>query len=306
MVVGDWLTPVEQQAALLHELVHALQDRETSLDAFIAPMPGQGDQLLARQALIEGEAMALMFEVLLRAQGTDFAQLPDVDSFRTAIAAATVGPVVQQAPRFLRELLLFPYVEGLRFMHQFRQRQPWSAAADFYRDPPRSTSQILHPERRLDRRQDPLPIALPDLGAHVAGWPGAGDDELGEFALAFVLGQALGDADGRRVAASWRGDRYRLWEDPQGGFGLVYLVATDGERAATDLAVGLARLVEHRHPALRGKSPSRAGATLVSWADGGRGFAVERRGTDVLLMERMPAARVDAVREAVWRSRPRP
>jgi hypothetical protein len=56
MVVGDWLSPDQQQAAIMHELVHALQDREISLDAFITPHPGQGDQLLARQALMEGEA----------------------------------------------------------------------------------------------------------------------------------------------------------------------------------------------------------------------------------------------------------
>src|SRR5262245_10367643 len=66
MVLGDWLTPEEQQATLLHELVHALQDRQVSLDAFIEPAPGRGDQLLARQALMEGEAVALSFDVLLR------------------------------------------------------------------------------------------------------------------------------------------------------------------------------------------------------------------------------------------------
>src|SRR5712692_9786843 len=34
MVVGDWLGPDEQHASLMHELVHALQNREVSLDAF--------------------------------------------------------------------------------------------------------------------------------------------------------------------------------------------------------------------------------------------------------------------------------
>src|SRR5262249_53634833 len=57
MVVGDWLPADNQQTALAHELVHALQDREVSLDDFITPHPGQGDQVLARQALMEGEAV---------------------------------------------------------------------------------------------------------------------------------------------------------------------------------------------------------------------------------------------------------
>ena len=35
--------------------LHALQDREVSLDSFMVPHPGQGDQVLARQARRGGE-----------------------------------------------------------------------------------------------------------------------------------------------------------------------------------------------------------------------------------------------------------
>src|SRR6266511_3192096 len=78
MVVGDWLPPEQQRAALMHELVHALQDRELPIDAFIAPDPGHGDRLLTRQALIEGEAVALTFDLLLKPRGTDISRLPDL------------------------------------------------------------------------------------------------------------------------------------------------------------------------------------------------------------------------------------
>src|SRR5215475_1184623 len=44
MVVGDWLPADQQRAALTHELVHALQDRELPIDSFITPDPGQGDR----------------------------------------------------------------------------------------------------------------------------------------------------------------------------------------------------------------------------------------------------------------------
>src|SRR6185436_5457124 len=109
MVLGDWLTPAEQQAALLHELVHALQDREVSLDRFIAPTPGRGDQVLARQALVEGEAVGIMLDAILRSGGGSLAALGDVDALRAQIAASSLGPVIQRAPRFIRDLLLFPY-----------------------------------------------------------------------------------------------------------------------------------------------------------------------------------------------------
>jgi hypothetical protein len=195
MVVGDWLTADEQQASLTHELVHALQDREISLDAFITPYPGRGDQLLARQALMEGEAVALTLELMLKAQGADLASLPDLGGRGGARGGA--GPVIGAAPKFLRDLLLFPYMDGLNFVHQFRKRQPWPAITGLYRDPPRSTTQIMNPSKRLVTREDPITLTLPDLGTLTPGAKVVTEDELGEFALGAVLGLHLGEEAGR-------------------------------------------------------------------------------------------------------------
>ena len=300
MVLGDWLTAAERQAALLHELVHALQDRDVSLDAFLAPVPGRGDRVLARQALVEGEAVALMLDVLLHGMGGDLAALPDVSAIRGQIVASSLGPAIQRAPRFVRELVLFPYVEGLTFMHQWHRRNPWSAAGGLLRDPPRSTAQILHPDKWLVTRQDPLAVGLPDVAALLPGLRPVIEDEMGEFGFGGFLGLHLGEAEGRRVAAAWRGDRYRLWEDDQGRFAVAAVFALDGEAAAEELARALPAIVERRHPAARRFS---IGA-VAGWRDGGRALAVERRGSIVLLIEQVPEASADALREAIWRARP--
>src|SRR6266567_3280956 len=116
MVVGDWLPPEQQRAALIHELVHALQDREIALDGFISPDPGRGDQLLARQALIEGEAVALTID-FLKVQNMDITMLPDLSNTQGLIATSAGGPMIAKAPKFLRDLLLFPYLEGVGFAY---------------------------------------------------------------------------------------------------------------------------------------------------------------------------------------------
>jgi len=41
----------------------------------------------------------------------------------------------------------------------------------------------------------------------------------------------------------------------------------------------------------------------VTWRDDGRAFAVDKRGAEVLVLERMPAGVADRVRETIWRSR---
>jgi hypothetical protein len=303
MAIGSWLRPEQQEGALLHEMVHALQDREVPLATYLAVEPGKGDQLLARQALIEGEAVALSLDLLLRAQGLDFGSIPvpDLGSVRARIAAASAGPTINAAPRFLRDLLIFPYVDGLHFVHQVRRRQPWSAMGALYRDPPRSTSQILHPEKRLDHREDPIAVALPDLGSVLPTTGAVTEDELGELALGSVLGLHLGDEAGRQAAVGWRGDRYRVWEPEPGRFVLAYMLVLDNEERARAVAGALSGAVEKRHAATAGRAQT-AGA-LVTWSDGASSWAVEQRGAEVLLIEAVPAAAGVQIRDALWASR---
>jgi hypothetical protein len=302
MVVGDWLGPAEQQVALLHELVHALQDAEVPLEPFLAEGRGvRSDELLARHALLEGEAVGLMLDVILRARGMDLAALADLNQFRSLMVASSAGQVFDSAPRFLRTLVLFPYMEGLQFVHDFRRRSPWSSMSSLYRDPPRSTAQILHPEQRLGRREDPIAVELPDLQPFVGSARHVLDDQLGEFGLGAVVSVHLGESAGRAVANGWRGDSYRLWESASGAFPLACLVVFRDETAAGAFARAHVGVMERRHPALASTAQSGA-AGLVRWSDGGRRFAVEQRGTEVLILEAFDD--LDGARDATWRSRP--
>lgn len=301
MALADWLKPEEQEVAVLHELVHALQDRVIPLDRFLALGPGKGDQLLARQALLEGEAVAISLEVLLKAQGLDLSKLRalgGVQQLATALSAAA-GPVFNRAPKFLQGLLLFPYTQGLTFVHQFRLRHPWPALDQLYRDPPRSTTQILHPEKFFDRREDPVPVALPDLGAILApAWRLVSEDELGEWGLSAVLEVFLDEAQGRRLASGWRGDRYQVWEDARGSLALIYRVRWEAQEPAEAFARAYAGLLEKKHPALAGKAVTGAGSRW-SWQDGTQSFVVERRGPEVVVLERVPTAALKPIEQAL-------
>lgn len=301
MVLANWLSPEEQREALAHELVHLLQDRQFDLDRFLTSTPGKGDEGLARQALIEGEAVALPIERMLRRQGQDLGGLPDVAAIQRAILTSTTGPVLSRAPRFIHALLTFPYAQGLGFVHQFRRRHPWAELSRLYTDPPRSTTQILHPERYFDRRKDPLPVVVVDLGPLLgAGARRILEDTAGEFGLAAILREFLGDADAV-AAAGWRGDRYALWEDARGTPVLVSLSAWESEPAAVAFADAYARLLPRKH-ALGPPSTSEPG--LTAWHADPQGFVVERRGSEVLLIERAPVPTLEPLRRATWQSRP--
>jgi hypothetical protein len=296
LVLANWLTPELRRDAMAHELVHVLQDRRVGLERFLAGRPGYSDEGLARQALVEGEAVALQHELKLRREGRELGGLTDVADLQRAIRTSATGPVVARAPGYIRTMLLFPYADGLGFLHAFRRRHPWSALSTVYQDPPRSASQILHPERYLDRREDPVPIVLPDLAAILP--PGSRqvvEDELGELGLSEALRHFLGDS---ATAEGWRGDRYALWDVPAGASVLVSVTAWDSLPGASEYVRAYARLLVAKH----GVAPLPDGS-ILAWTVGTRSLLVEGRGRVVLTVEGAPGASIDALRAAVWAHR---
>jgi hypothetical protein len=291
MIMANWLTPELRRDALTHELVHALQDRLLDLDRFLTSTRGS-DEGLARQALIEGEAVALSYDLRLRREGGDLARLPDVATLQAAIRASASGPMLARAPRYLRATLTFPYAAGAGFTHAFRQRRPWSAFSALYADPPRSTAQILHPERYLDRREDPVRIDLPDLRPLLPGAIRLIEDDLGELGLGEVLRQFLGDA---AAAAGWRGDRYVLWRTGAEHPMLAAITAWDREATARNFANAYARVIAAKH----GLPPPPGDAATDGWPGAGPGLTVERRGRVVILVEHAPPEALGAVLAAL-------
>ena len=56
---------------MAHEIDHALQDQHFKLRKFLKPNKREGDASVARQALIEGDGTALMFEFMMDKMGMD-------------------------------------------------------------------------------------------------------------------------------------------------------------------------------------------------------------------------------------------
>jgi hypothetical protein len=293
MVLANWLTPELRRDALAHELVHALQDRLGGLERFLAGRPGHGDEGLARQALVEGEAIALQQELRLRREGRELGALPDVVDLQRLIRTSATGPVLARAPAYVRAMLLFPYAEGLGFVHAFRQRRPWSALSALYEDPPRSSAQILRPDRYLERRQDPVSLALPDLGAVLpAGSAKIVEDELGEIGVGETLRRFLGE---HAHAAGWLGDRYALWAVPAASPLLVAVTAWETGEAAAEFARAYGRLIVAKH-----RLAPISDGPLAVWSGRSPVCLIERRGQTVLVVEGAPPGAQEALRAAIW------
>jgi hypothetical protein len=295
--------PQWAEMVLAHELDHGLQDQAFDLNAFDDVPDGEGDAAIARHALVEGDGIALMLEVLLSRQhvAPPWANPRIADKLVEAMSAPT-GDSLDKAPLAIREVMLFPYRDGFAFVAALRRHKPWSAVDAAFKRPPKSTEQILHPDKYLsDDKPVPItasPSPLPSLPdepiAHQTVW-----GELG-FDL-FLRAHGVNEQTAREAAAGWGGDRAVVYAKagdtrPEHATGLVRL-AWDTEADAIEAHDAAVRAIDQTVP----------GATLVHddtqtrWlALDGTVAYVERRGSTVMIGLGIPARLADAVIADAW------
>lgn len=239
-----------EDAVLVHELVHALQDQHFDLEKLMGSDP-LADAATASSALVEGDATLAMTSYSL---GTNLETMPGSDRVvetmlkrpDTLLEAAADLPGSRElasAPAWIRENLLFGYFQGMAFSLSAKTKGGQKLLDyAFTKDPPRSTEQILHPEKWHGRRDDPVVVRLPDLGAELPGWRRAAEGELGELGLRVLLREGREDQDkAYAAAAGWGGDRFAVYEKGRERI-VAWVTEWDTEEDAREALAALASL----------------------------------------------------------------
>src|SRR5437588_7555030 len=214
-----------EDGLLVHELTHAIQDQHFDLDRLSDPDP-LSDSGTAHLALVEGDASLVMFDDLVQ---TPLEQLPearnllgDLLSDAGADGASSTGmrlpgeKEMAAAPAWFRDNLLFSYSQGAAFCLEVR-RKGGQKLLDyaFATDPPRSSEQILHPEKWFGHRDDPITILWPDLARDLPAHTKAAEGQLGEEGIRILLRPVLPDAEkAAAAAAGWGGDHFAVYLRP--------------------------------------------------------------------------------------------
>ncbi len=206
-----------QEAALTHELAHALADQHFKLEKFLDAAGKNDDGALARMAVMEGQATWLMSESMVRKMGQTLVNSPETVRLMSRMIGASGGefPIFDNAPLYMRESMLFPYTSGMQFQQAVVERLGKEAFPEVFRNPPSTTQEVLHPEHYFVRRD----VERPKLAhlRHERGFRNLAEGDVGEFDYAVLLRQFATDDDVRRIAPAWRAGRYRLLEDKKDG-----------------------------------------------------------------------------------------
>jgi hypothetical protein len=234
--IADWIAADEQKPVMAHELTHALEDQSFHIDPWIKAARPNDDAELARDSVSEGSAMAAMVDYTLREEKMSVRDLPDVTTLirSGAVAEMDKDPKLSKAPIYIRDELLFPYLAGTSFSQQFlKAHTGWSDLKLVFENPPVSTQQIIHPNLYLAGVK-PLAVTLPNWkGIIPADWSLLEENVMGEFGLAEVLKQFLGQQRADALSPAWTGDRYAVFENGKTKeIMLVFRVALDKDEDA--------------------------------------------------------------------------
>jgi len=289
-----------------HELYHGLQDQYFDLKSYLMePHKAaslNADQLLARQAVVEGEAMYIMTlwgvqrmtgrlpprQVV--GQALALQSQMDMEAIRTMLKqpqfASVVGEQMQSSldavddiPPFIIETLMGAYLKGANFIFAVEE-QGWSEVEKLYKEyPPASTEQILHPEKWF-AREHPTTITWPSLRRAQAlrDWELIDQNVIGEVQLRHVLKEHGLGAHSNVAAAGWDGDRYAVLKRKDSDALLLMLYTCwDDEAEATEFADAYRQLLAVKYP------------------DSSEPTRLEQRGRDVVIVEGGDPGTLDAL-----------
>jgi hypothetical protein len=212
--IADWSPLADQRMVMAHELTHALEDQHFQIETWLKAARPNEDAELARDAVLEGSAMAAMVDYLMVGTGRSLKDVPDFDP-GMLIGDLGSTPTLQKAPPFLKDALIFPYLGGLTFSAAVMKNTGWAALPGLFEKPPVSTQQILHPALYRSGKTSSS-VTLPPLEKLLGdNWSKLDENIMGEFGWKEVLKQFLDDDRAKTLAAAWDGDRYIVFEQKQ-------------------------------------------------------------------------------------------
>jgi hypothetical protein len=229
IAAGVTSTPAVQ-ALVLHELIHALQDREHDLDAFALTHQRDSDGNLRGTCLIEGEARMHELRLYSALWGVDTSTVDWPSELRRRSNEAEDN-VFLDADLYSASLLNVPYGFGAEYVERIWAQQGMAGVRTLFSTPPASVREILAPlwgqEGQAPELQMAEPLAPEGLTREAFSTLGA----WGIYLLARPRFSTLEES--RQIALSWRGDLLEAFSfaDQQTAVSWTINLATEADAA---------------------------------------------------------------------------
>ncbi|HWR17901.1 MAG TPA: hypothetical protein VN577_23935 [Terriglobales bacterium] len=245
MYLLNWVDYRKQRPVMAHELTHALQDQNYNLLKW--KDPGRTENLEfntapeniaiepeARTAAVEGQAMIVYYDYLVRGTGRRLGTSSDrIDAIRAELTSELESPLkFQNAPQILKDLAMFPYYDGFAFELEVLKKEGTAAAfAGVFDRPPRDTHEILQPEAYLARTRTE-PYRLPNITDVLEpAYKVYDSGSIGELDVRLMSTEYGRENDGFAISPQWDGGTYVAVKKPSAAN------KADADVVPSDLAV---------------------------------------------------------------------
>ncbi|HHT9125730.1 MAG TPA: hypothetical protein ACFYD6_07920 [Candidatus Brocadiia bacterium] len=289
-----------QEIVIAHEITHALQDLHFNLKGLPLERKDNDDLVMATRAFIEGEAMLVMIDYMLKPMGVESSSLSNIGTLLRNATGLVDGSVFSTAPTWIQKNVLFPYLEGFVFVQEVKKKNDWKALNKCYTAPPQSTEQILHPEKYLTEKDSPTIVSLPRLSEEYLGdgWAFLDENVLGEFNVDLLFHQHFTqDNYSSKFANGWNGDLLQIYEnkDLKKVF-IAWLTTWDTDNDAKEFFNGYSNVVQEKYEEkLVSSAPH-----FFLWETREDMVYLELKGHDVLILEGIPFHSLNQVITHAW------
>jgi hypothetical protein len=210
---------------IVHELVRADYDQHFELDRPNLVMPDD-ETGVAWDSLVEGTAA--------RIEARFVSALPDKDKKSVqAEQQRLAGQLPKDLPDYVLVQYAFPFGSGPKFAEALMSNGGAARINGAFQAPPRTTEQIIHPDRFV-AGEGPKALADPAADGAVVR-----SGSMGQLMITLMLAQVLESGDAESAADGWGADRYVVWQN--GGQTCVRLaMTTDTPEKAAELSQALA------------------------------------------------------------------
>jgi hypothetical protein len=271
----DWVAPEVQKPVMAHELVHALQDQSFDLEKWLKVGKDSKDdtaemildeQRTAREAIIEGQAMIVLFDYQLAPAGQSVESAPAlVDSMKSSMLDEGSTPMYAKAPIYLREAMLFPYTYGMEFVRSVLVKRGKQAAfAGAFEHAPLDTREILEPATYLAAEPQTQLKVAPLEKVLGSDWRREDFSGLGEIDLRVILRQWGGSEIAAKLTPAWRGGYYMTFSHKKSAkdasVSLALVLSFASQAAAEQFADVYRKSLAQRYKSVQAASPGQSSA----------------------------------------------
>ena len=287
LYLADWAPRDALEYALVHELVHAVDDQNFNLLKYMQSTR-EAESQVARLAAVEGQASWVMTEWAMRQSGKSL-EGNRILAIATASATrfeAQQFPVYDSTPTYFREVLIFPYTDGLLFQHDMVERFGQDGFKRVFQAPPATTQQILQPELYLTGTV-PEPPALPRISVP-KGYKRVFDGTFGQLDHKILIQHHLGSEDFGELLDKWRGSQFEILERARTGDAILrYAVRWEYVEVASEYYHLYRQICEKKRAGLKLLD---SGESRCEGVVGQHRVVLEQVGTVVQGVEGLPAS----------------